>query len=171
MENDRISYTYSEKIGGENYSSKQISVSYTSDCPEGEGLENAWMRIKGFVHDRFEEQKAAHCKPTPTITQPPPDPANYNDPRNYPPNQAPMPTQPQPFPTPGVPAVGQAPYVPKPKGGDYIVTLGKHKGTPLNQIEDLLGYVTWCKQTIQANADKPNFGLKHICGYNHQSYL
>lgn len=103
MEDDRVSYTYSEKIGGANFSSKSISVSYTSTTGENESLGSCWDRVTGFVHERFVEQKIAHAR----AEVPLPDPANYNDPRNYAPQppEAPMPQQQiapqQPFPTPG----------------------------------------------------------------------
>jgi len=195
MENDRISYTYSEKIssGAGSFESKSISVSYSKDIPEGVTADSVFNTVEEYVHDKFKQQKAIHCANVGPVTitkNPPPDPANYNDPRNYP--QAPMPTQPGFAPTgeislpqfnqeaqktvqtyaANVPVTPQAHtpakevYVPVAKGWDYVIKCKPHYGKTIKQLESeggLQGFYDWAvKALANDTSGKPSFGLTNF---------
>ena len=154
MENDRISYTYSEKISDSSFGSKQISVSLTRD------VETNWNdclnEIKAFVHSSVELEKQKICQaPVP------------------PPNLAPMPSQPVVVTFPPSPVQGgggngnpgQEPYVPVAKGIDYVIKCKPHYGKTIKKLQaegGLQGFYEWCVNTLAGDPGSKSFGIRNF---------
>lgn len=56
MSGDRISYSFGMKLTTVQYESANFNITYTSDVKSEEELEEAFKRVRAFVHEKAEEE-------------------------------------------------------------------------------------------------------------------